>query len=228
MQNDVENEYMKNGEAIISQNLDANPLVRLGYLMPWLECIITYVAIGQAIVQRVLHYLIKTVEESPRFWFLRRLNGLVDARKALLAKTDYKPSNDLLQLLLDAGEKGLEGDTKDTTKKALHSREIINNIMLFMVAGYETTSTALAYSSYVLAREPQIQKKLQEELDQQPWNEHEYDEVMKIDYLDWFVNEVLRMFPIAPLATSRECNTTSVICGHTIETGSIDCSSLLG
>ena len=44
---------------------------------------------------------------------------------------------------------------------------------------------------------------------------------MKIPYLEWFVNEVLRMFPIAPLATSRECNTTSVICGHTIEEGSV-------
>ncbi|CAF5125098.1 unnamed protein product, partial [Rotaria sp. Silwood1] len=33
-----------------------------------------------------------------------------------------------------------------------------------MVAGYETTSTALAYSTYVLATRPEIQDKLIEEI----------------------------------------------------------------
>jgi len=35
--------------------------------------------------------------------------------------------------------------------KVLHADEVIANVVLFMVAGYETTSTALAYSTYVLA-----------------------------------------------------------------------------
>jgi thromboxane-A synthase len=94
-----------------------------------------------------------------------------------------------------------------------------SNILLFLVAGYETTSTALAYSSYILAKEPHIQKRLQEEIDQNITNGNEYDQVQKSVYLDWFIREVLRMFPIAPRAMSRECNTTSIICGQTVERG---------
>lgn len=36
---------------------------------------------------------------------------------------------------------------------------------MFMLAGYETTSTALAYSSYVLATNPEEQQKLRDEIE---------------------------------------------------------------
>jgi len=35
--------------------------------------------------------------------------------------------------------------------KVLHSDEVVANVVLFMFADYKTTSTALAYSTYVLA-----------------------------------------------------------------------------
>ncbi len=46
---------------------------------------------------------------------------------------------------------------------------------------------------------------------------NEYDRVHNLKYLDWFIEKVLRMFPIAPQANSRECNMTTTICGHIIE-----------
>jgi len=103
--------------------------------------------------------------------------------------------------------------------KELHYDEVITNIYLSMIAGYETT--ALAYCTYVLAREPLVQKKLQEEIDLSQENEHDndYDRAHSIVYLDWFIQEVLRMFPIAPQAISRECNNATIVCGHTIEKG---------
>jgi cytochrome P450 len=105
--------------------------------------------------------------------------------------------------------------------KELHYDEVVANILLFMVAGYETTSTVLAYCTYVLAREQLIQKKLQVAIDFHPANkgENEYEQVHNIVYLDWFIREVLRMFPTAPQAISRLCNTTTIICGHIIEEG---------
>ena len=37
--------------------------------------------------------------------------------------------------------------------------------MVFLLAGYETTSTALGLTAYILATHPEIQRKLQTEID---------------------------------------------------------------
>ena len=39
-------------------------------------------------------------------------------------------------------------------------------IFVFLAAGYETTATTLAYLSYYLALYPEVQKKLQDEIDE--------------------------------------------------------------
>ena len=78
-----------------------------------------------------------------------------------------------------------------------------------MIAGYETTSTALAYMTYTLASHPDIQLKLQEHIDTHfnPENESDmpaYDTVMQMEYLDMFIRETLRMYPIVPIAITRQ------------------------
>lgn len=108
--------------------------------------------------------------------------------------------------------------------KVLHSDEVISNVFLFMVAGYETTSTALAYSTYILATKPDIQEKLFQEIGQYNWNqmsrEEIYDSATTLSYLDMFLREVLRMYPVTTKGMSRECNTTTIVCGHRVEKGS--------
>jgi cytochrome P450 len=78
-----------------------------------------------------------------------------------------------------------------------------------VIAGYETTSTALSYISYVLATHPNEQQKLQEHIDAHfdPESENDepsYDTVLQMDYLDMFIRETLRMYPIAPIVTNRQ------------------------
>ncbi|CAF1401005.1 unnamed protein product [Rotaria sordida] len=85
------------------------------------------------------------------------------------------------------------------------------NILLFIVAGYETTSTALSYVAYVLATHPEEQRKLQEHIDAHFDPETEnimptYETVSEMDYFDMFIRETLRIFPIAPTAISRQSN----------------------
>jgi len=107
--------------------------------------------------------------------------------------------------------------------KVLHKDEIISNVVLFMIAGYETTSTSLAYSTYILATRRDIQEKLVEEIDEKTWNNNEadelYDVAANLSYLDMFLREVLRMYPIISRPMARECNTTTTVCGHIIEKG---------
>jgi len=107
--------------------------------------------------------------------------------------------------------------------KVLHSDEVVSNVYFFMIAGYETTSTALAYSTYVLATQPEIQDKLVEEINQKVWSnnqaEETYDIASNLSYLDMFIREVLRMYPIVPRAMARDCNATTTVCGHIIEEG---------
>jgi cytochrome P450 len=106
--------------------------------------------------------------------------------------------------------------------KRLYEEEVGANMLLFMIAGFDSVSTALASCAYVLATKPDIQEKLREEIDKQEWNtdnELNYDIVMNMTYIDMFVREVLRMYPIAIAATKRECNTTTTVCGYEIEKG---------
>lgn len=95
-------------------------------------------------------------------------------------------------------------------------------MLLFMIAGFDSVSTALASCTYVLATRKDIQEKLQAEIDKQQWSDDQqqnYDTVMNMTYMHMFVQEVLRMYPIATAATKRECNTTTTVCGYEIEKG---------
>ena len=77
------------------------------------------------------------------------------------------------------------------------------NLILFMLAGYETTSTCLTYCTFVLANHPEEQIKLYEEIEanypDQVLNDDDinYDKLQNMEYLDMFIKEVLRMYPIA-------------------------------
>ncbi|CAF3817280.1 unnamed protein product [Rotaria sp. Silwood1] len=99
-----------------------------------------------------------------------------------------------------------------------------------MAAGYETTSTALAYATYELARHPEVVQKLQTESDQLPLGNGDrsdeetteypdYDVVAQMPYMDMFVSEVLRMYPIANGAVQRSASEDTIVQGIKIEKG---------
>ena len=63
----------------------------------------------------------------------------------------------------------LHADTVDSEGRKvskLTDAEIVSQCMTFILAGYETTSNALAYTTYCLAVNPDKQEKLLEEIDQ--------------------------------------------------------------
>ena len=46
----------------------------------------------------------------------------------------------------------------------MHNDIIVSNCYAFLLAGYETSSTALAYASWLLAKHPEVQERLHDEI----------------------------------------------------------------
>ena len=56
-------------------------------------------------------------------------------------------------------------DASSNKNRKLTVEEITAYAITFMMAGYETTANSLSYVSYLLALNPRVQEKLQEEID---------------------------------------------------------------
>ncbi|XP_052023958.1 cytochrome P450 3A11 [Apodemus sylvaticus] len=119
----------------------------------------------------------------------------VDRMKENRLDAKQKHRVDFLQLMMNA-----HNNTKDKeSHKALSDTEITAQSIIFIFAGYETTSSTLSFALYALATHPDIQKKLQEEIDRALPNKAPptYDIVMEMEYLDMVLSETLRLYPIA-------------------------------
>ena len=71
---------------------------------------------------------------------------------------------------------------------------------MFLLAGYETTSTTLAYIFYEMSVNPEAQRKLQEEIDEhfpEDADSPDYDTIGQMEYLDMVWCEILRKYPLA-------------------------------
>ncbi|XP_052023972.1 cytochrome P450 3A11-like [Apodemus sylvaticus] len=102
---------------------------------------------------------------------------------------------DFLQLMMNA-----DNNSKDKeSHNALSDTEITAQSIIFIFAGYEANSSTLSFALYSLATHPDIQKKLQQEIDRALPSKAPptYDVVMEMEYLDMVLSETLRLYPIA-------------------------------
>ena len=100
--------------------------------------------------------------------------------------------------------------------------ELLSNVFVVLVAGFETTSTALAYCTYCLSLYQDIQEKLYQELVEHrcPNETNTYDIISsKLTFMDLFVREVLRMYPPVPQVVQRQCVENTHAAGHDIREG---------
>ncbi|KAK2093537.1 hypothetical protein P7K49_027275 [Saguinus oedipus] len=98
-------------------------------------------------------------------------------------------------------------NSKETeSHRALSDLELMAQSIIFIFAGYETTSSSLSFVMYELATHPDVQQKLQEEIDAVLPNKAPatYDTALQMEYLDVVVNEALRLFPLA-MRLERVC-----------------------
>lgn len=101
---------------------------------------------------------------------------------------------------------GTIAEQTKTKKPKLTTDEVAANAFLLLLAGYETTSAALAFTSYLLAKNPHVQQRLYEEISEHVKDEADltYDMVGQLQYLDMVINESLRCYPPAGNVVTRE------------------------
>ncbi|KAH8402282.1 hypothetical protein KR009_010980, partial [Drosophila setifemur] len=104
--------------------------------------------------------------------------------------------NDLIQLLMELGE---ESDVAGS--ESLSFEQIAAQAMVFFLAGFDTSSTTMAFCLYELALNPEIQGKLRTEI-LEVFARHDqkltYESFREMQYLDQVIAETLRKYPILP------------------------------
>ncbi|MGW3116572.1 bifunctional cytochrome P450/NADPH--P450 reductase [Streptomyces sp. NPDC001107] len=121
------------------------------------------------------------------------LAQVVDEVIASRAGTDQSGAEDLLGLMLTAAHPA-DGTTLDTAN-------IRNQVITFLIAGHETTSGAMSFALYYLAKHPTALQLVQREADAL-WGdradpEPTYDEIGRLTYTRQVLNEALRLWPTA-------------------------------
>ncbi|XP_065311301.1 cytochrome P450 3A24-like [Dermacentor albipictus] len=125
------------------------------------------------------------------------LQLMMDAQEGSLASSDDGAA-DPESKLFDVGSENKPETTKST--KRLSEIEAMAQCVLFFLAGQETTSSTIAFTTYLLALNPDVQEKLRKEVDDciaENGPEPSLDVISKLTYLHCVVSEALRLFPPA-------------------------------
>ncbi|KAK4705271.1 hypothetical protein P7C70_g937, partial [Phenoliferia sp. Uapishka_3] len=117
---------------------------------------------------------------------------IIDIKRREFEESGEGGGKDLLSLMLKANASG-------DVKVKMSDVELQGQMTTFMLAGHETTSVALTWTLWKLAKYPVVQEKLRKEIRKARSNakeegreELESDELNSLDYLDAVCREILR------------------------------------
>ncbi|CAG9788227.1 unnamed protein product [Diatraea saccharalis] len=143
--------------------------------------------------------------------YMSRLeNQVISLVNQILKVRNYQLSsrNDFIDLMIDCKQKGVieveslekvkSDGTPDRVKLELTDDLIAAQVFVFFAAGFETSSSATSYTLYQLAHNPEVQKRVQKEIDEvlsKHDNKLSYDAVKSMTYLEWTFKEGMRLFP---------------------------------
>ncbi|MER8182202.1 cytochrome P450 [Kitasatospora sp. NPDC094015] len=154
----------------------------------------------------------------PRSWPTPGNREAAAAERALYAVCDEiiarragSSSDDLLGLLADA--RGEDGEALDAT-------ELREQVLIFLLAGHETTATSLTFALHLLALHPELQAEARAEVrsvlgDGRPVRA---EDLAELPYLTRVLKEAMRLYPAAP-AIGRRSVAACVVDGVPIPAG---------
>jgi cytochrome P450 len=118
----------------------------------------------------------------------RVVDEIIAKRQSVRVK---RPAEDMLGLLLAARD-------AENASDRLSDTEVVNQVLLFLIAGRETTAMTLACTLLQLALEPRWQTILREEItDQQHGEAPSAEDIPQLVWTDRFLRESMRLFPSA-------------------------------
>jgi cytochrome P450 len=151
--------------------------------------------------------LMQEPERNLQFAYrFRALSGLVSdciARRRL-----RPPEQDLLGMLISARDR--------KTDESMSEKQLVDEVLTLIVAGHETTASALNWLWYLLATHPHVEARMHQELD--AWNEFSADvnSILQLHYTRQVIEETLRLYPPGWLLTRRTIN-ADIIGGHAVD-----------
>ena len=119
---------------------------------------------------------------------------------------------DLLDMLLDL--------RMPETNAPMPDDQIRDNLMTFIVTGSDTTALALTWSIYVLTQQPEWAAALRAEADEAIKADEPLAAPDQLPLLNAFLQEVLRLFPSAPLLI-RKAAQGDEFCGANVRSGDL-------
>jgi cytochrome P450 len=113
------------------------------------------------------------------------VQGIINQRRQQNMDTD-----DLLSMLLSVRD--------EETGQRMNDQQVRDEVMTLLIAGYETVSTALVWTWYLLSQYPEMEHRLHSELDivlrgDLPTVEH----LVELPYTRMVIEEALRLYPPA-------------------------------
>ena len=118
---------------------------------------------------------------------------------------------DFLDILLTA---------RDEEGNGLTDQEIQDEVDTFMFEGHDTTTSGMCWTLYCLAKHPEHQDKVREEVRNvlmgRDWLE--YDDLKELKYTQWCIKEAMRLYPPV-LFIPRQTSESLELDGHVIPKG---------
>lgn len=141
-------------------------------------------------------------------------------------KRENKALKDIIALVVRQNQE--YRDTQLATNETLSTDTIRQQVMTFLAAGHDTTTTAVAWTLHLLSKRSDMQDRLREEIrtsipellnpESIPDSSDLTADVDQLPYLANVCRESLRFIPPIPY-TSREAQSDVTLCGHFIPRG---------
>jgi cytochrome P450 len=120
---------------------------------------------------------------------------------------------DLLGMLLSA--------KNEETGEGMSDRQIRDEVMTIFLAGHETTATLLAWTWYLLSKDPTVDRRVRAEIEQTlAGREPTFDDLPKLTYTSMVLDEALRIYPPVWMF-ARQAVEDDSIGGYTIPAGAM-------